>query len=129
MQISALCCAVCCSVLCFDFITSHTEAISSLELIGRLNALRLLTTTSTAAEMPRRTSIGFIPAATALQPAGGRKKGWGEGVSEFDGNAKLIDPSPSITRHDTVPSERIARVSTAAVVVPSPAMSLVRLHT
>ena len=56
--------------------------------------LRCSSTVSTAAVMPRRTSIGFMPAATALQP-----------------------------------SLKMARVSMVAVVVPSPATSLVLLAT
>ena len=56
--------------------------------------LRSLTTDATAMSMPRRKSIGFIPAATALTP-----------------------------------SRTIAWASTVAVVVPSPAWSLVRVAT
>mmetsp|Transcript_21131 Transcript_21131/g.38360 ORF Transcript_21131/g.38360 Transcript_21131/m.38360 type:complete len:242 (-) Transcript_21131:11-736(-) len=64
--------------------------VSTLELIS----LRLATTLSTARVMPRRRSMGFMPAATALQP-----------------------------------SLKMARVSTVAVVVPSPAWSFVLLAT
>mmetsp|Transcript_40688 Transcript_40688/g.131750 ORF Transcript_40688/g.131750 Transcript_40688/m.131750 type:complete len:225 (+) Transcript_40688:1034-1708(+) len=71
-----------------------TFLISSLVEIILVLALRSASTASTARLIPRRRSIGFMPAATALQP-----------------------------------SLKMARVSTVAVVVPSPAMSLVLLAT
>ena len=67
-----------------------TCAISSVVLMSFALDLSSLTTRSTAALMPRRRSMGFMPAATDLHP-----------------------------------SLKMARVSTVAVVVPSPATSLV----
>mmetsp|Transcript_831 Transcript_831/g.2183 ORF Transcript_831/g.2183 Transcript_831/m.2183 type:complete len:222 (+) Transcript_831:1084-1749(+) len=71
-----------------------TCVISSLVEIILVRDFRLAITWSTAMLMPRRRSIGFMPAATDLQP-----------------------------------SEKMARVRIVAVVVPSPAMSLVLLAT
>mmetsp|Transcript_12870 Transcript_12870/g.42996 ORF Transcript_12870/g.42996 Transcript_12870/m.42996 type:complete len:219 (-) Transcript_12870:25-681(-) len=71
-----------------------TCAISSLVEMGFDISSSFSMTTSHANWMPRRRSIGFMPAATALQP-----------------------------------SEKMARVSTVAVVVPSPATSLVLFAT
>src|SRR6201992_1825769 len=67
-----------------------TWPISSLDLTFLVRFLRSATTASTALSMPRFRSIGFMPAATDLEP-----------------------------------SRTMARASTVAVVVPSPAMSLV----
>mmetsp|Transcript_174570 Transcript_174570/g.424717 ORF Transcript_174570/g.424717 Transcript_174570/m.424717 type:complete len:213 (-) Transcript_174570:144-782(-) len=67
-----------------------TCVISSVEVISTERSRSVDSTLSTAACMPRRRSIGFMPAATLLQP-----------------------------------SRTMARVSTVAVVVPSPAMSFV----
>src|SRR6202167_5408659 len=71
-----------------------TWAISSLALTFLERFLRSATTASTAFSMPRLRSIGFMPAATDLEP-----------------------------------SRTMARARTVAVVVPSPAMSLVLLAT
>mmetsp|Transcript_11197 Transcript_11197/g.33436 ORF Transcript_11197/g.33436 Transcript_11197/m.33436 type:complete len:233 (+) Transcript_11197:1504-2202(+) len=71
-----------------------TWAISALVEMGFERALSDSTTESAAYWIPRRRSIGFIPAATALHP-----------------------------------SEKMARVNTVAVVVPSPATSLVLFAT
>mmetsp|Transcript_26067 Transcript_26067/g.66112 ORF Transcript_26067/g.66112 Transcript_26067/m.66112 type:complete len:433 (+) Transcript_26067:118-1416(+) len=71
-----------------------TLQISSLLEIILVRALRSVKHASTARLMPRRRSIGFMPAATDLHP-----------------------------------SAKMARVSTVAVVVPSPAMSFVLLAT
>mmetsp|Transcript_10690 Transcript_10690/g.38706 ORF Transcript_10690/g.38706 Transcript_10690/m.38706 type:complete len:207 (-) Transcript_10690:285-905(-) len=71
-----------------------TCAISSVVEMSLAAFLSSLTTWSTAAVIPRRKSIGFMPAATDLQP-----------------------------------SLKMARVSTVAVVVPSPATSFVALAT
>src|SRR6185437_12616031 len=71
-----------------------TWPISSLDLTFLERFLRSATTASTAFSMPRFRSIGFMPAATDLEP-----------------------------------SRTMARASTVAVVVPSPAMSLVLLAT
>mmetsp|Transcript_14445 Transcript_14445/g.47426 ORF Transcript_14445/g.47426 Transcript_14445/m.47426 type:complete len:329 (+) Transcript_14445:629-1615(+) len=71
-----------------------TCAISSVVLIGLDIFFSSDTTAFTAIVMPRRRSIGFMPAATDLHP-----------------------------------SEKMARVSTVAVVVPSPATSFVDVAT
>ncbi len=71
-----------------------TWATSALDFTLRADLARLATTASTAMSTPRLRSIGFMPAATALEP-----------------------------------SRTIAWASTVAVVVPSPATSLVLLAT
>ena len=56
-------------LLLFSCVGYNTWAISSRVLMGLVESLSLRTTSSTALSIPRLRSMGFIPAATALQPS------------------------------------------------------------